>query len=73
MKIVYFYFRRIHAEAIFCLFKEAESTFHLAQSVINELSQMNALPNVAGLYANFSTLYYIRSEYDEVYIIILFK
>lgn len=61
-----FFFRRIHAEAVYCLFKEAEQTFELAQATVEELKKLDSVPNLAGLYANFSTLYYMKSEYEEV-------
>lgn len=51
---------------MYCLFKEAETTFELAQAVVEELEKLHSVPNLAGLYANFSTLYYMKSEYDEV-------
>lgn len=60
-------FRRIHAEAIFCLFKDADKTFQLAQATVEELKKVDNVPNLAGLYANFSTLYYMKSEYDKAY------
>lgn len=59
-------FRRIYAETIYCEFKAAEDTFNSARNVIKQLEERNSLPNLAGLYANFSTLYFHRSEYDEV-------
>ncbi|KAJ8935248.1 hypothetical protein NQ314_012923 [Rhamnusium bicolor] len=60
------YHKRIYAEAIYCEFKAAEATFISAQSTIKELEKLNSVPNLAGLYTNFSLLYFIRSEYDEV-------
>jgi hypothetical protein len=60
------YHKRIYAETIYCEFKAAENTFNSAQKVIKQLNKLDALPNLAGLYANFSTLYFHRSEYDEV-------
>lgn len=57
----------MQAEAIFCLFKDADRTFELAQETVEELKKLDSLPNLAGLYANFSTLYYMKSEYDEAY------
>lgn len=59
--------RRVQAEAIFCLFKDADRTFELAQSTVEELKMLDSVPNLAGLYANFSTLYYMKSEYEEAY------
>lgn len=61
------FYRRIHAEAIFCLFKDADWTFQLAQATVDELKKLDSVPNLAGLYANYSTLYYMKSEYDEAY------
>ncbi|RZC41387.1 amyloid protein-binding protein 2 [Asbolus verrucosus] len=59
--------KRIFAETIYCEFKAAENTFNSAKKVIKQLEELNAVPNLAGLYANFSTLYFHRSEYDEAF------
>lgn len=61
-------FRRIYAEAIYCDFENATETFESAEEVVRELEALGALPNLAGLYSNFSFLYFVRSEYDEVII-----
>uniref|UniRef100_A0A6P7GD56 Amyloid protein-binding protein 2 n=1 Tax=Diabrotica virgifera virgifera TaxID=50390 RepID=A0A6P7GD56_DIAVI len=61
------YHKKIYAEAIYCEFEKAAETFAAANKVIAELDEKNALPNLAGLYANFSFLFFGRSEYDEAY------
>lgn len=48
------------------MFKGAEDTYELAQSTVEELEKLNAVPNLAGFYANVSALFFVRSEYDEV-------
>lgn len=63
-KLLDCYYKRIYAEAIFCEFEEAKVTFKSAQNVIEELKKLNDLPNLAGIYANFSLLFFMRSEYD---------
>ncbi|KAG5877040.1 hypothetical protein JTB14_006520 [Gonioctena quinquepunctata] len=61
------YHKRIYAESVYCDFDEAAQTFKSAQEVIRQLELLNAVPNLAGLYSNFSFLYFIRSEYDEAF------
>lgn len=61
--------RRLHAEAVYCMFKAAEDTYENAHNTIEELKKLNFVPNLSGLYANISALYFIRSEYDEVHFI----
>lgn len=58
--------RRIYVESQFCLFQKAELTYKLTNSTIEKLKKLNALPNLAGVYANYSTYYFARSEYDDV-------
>ncbi|XP_072396043.1 amyloid protein-binding protein 2 [Diabrotica undecimpunctata] len=61
------YHKKIYAEAIYCEFEKAAETFAAANKVIAQLEEKNAVPNLAGLYANFSFLFFGRSEYDEAY------
>ncbi|XP_018325828.1 amyloid protein-binding protein 2 isoform X2 [Agrilus planipennis] len=66
-KLLECYQKRLQAEATFCMFKEAEKTYNLANLLVIELKQLNALPNLSSLYALFSALFFVRSEYDEAY------
>ncbi|VEN53775.1 unnamed protein product [Callosobruchus maculatus] len=66
-KLLDCYHKRIYAETTYCEFKEAEKTYNSTLEVIKELEALDALPNLAGLYANFSYLHFIRSEYEEEY------
>ncbi|CAH1990896.1 unnamed protein product [Acanthoscelides obtectus] len=61
------YHKRIYAEATYCEFKEAAETFNSTVAIIEELKALDALPNLAGLYSNFSYLHFIRSEYEKEY------
>ncbi|CAG9812544.1 unnamed protein product [Phaedon cochleariae] len=61
------YHKRIYAESVYCEFEKAANTFRSAQKIITELERFNAVPNLAGLYSNFSLLYFTRSEYDEAF------
>ncbi|KAF5293748.1 hypothetical protein FQA39_LY03233 [Lamprigera yunnana] len=66
-KLLDCYHKRLHAESVFCMFKCAEDTFEVALQTREELEKLNAVPNLAGLYANISALFFVRSEYDEAY------
>lgn len=35
-------------------------------TVLKELESQNALPNLSGLYAHFATMYFLKSEYEQV-------
>ncbi|CAG9862918.1 unnamed protein product [Phyllotreta striolata] len=61
------YHKRIYAETIYCEFEKAAETCKSSSEVIKELEALDALPNLAGLYANYSFLFFVRSEYDEAY------
>ncbi|KAB0793914.1 hypothetical protein PPYR_13534 [Photinus pyralis] len=66
-KLLDCYHKRLHAESVYCMFKCAEDTFERILSTKDELQKLNAVPNLAGLYANISALFFARSEYDEAY------
>lgn len=34
--------------------------------VLKQLEQQNAVPNLSGVYANFATMYFLKSEYEQV-------
>ncbi|XP_020292274.1 amyloid protein-binding protein 2 [Pseudomyrmex gracilis] len=58
----------LHAQASFCAFDGAAETHRLAIEMIDKLkhTQYSAC-NHAALFAEFSVLFFIRSEYDEAY------
>ncbi|KAL3274086.1 hypothetical protein HHI36_015503 [Cryptolaemus montrouzieri] len=64
-KLLDCYHKRIHAEVCYKEFKAADHTYELAQKVVSELVDLGSSPNLAAIYSNFSTLYYMKSEYDE--------
>ncbi|XP_011645034.1 amyloid protein-binding protein 2 [Pogonomyrmex barbatus] len=58
----------LHAQAAYCDFEGAAETHQLALEMIEKLKSMQYNnSNHAALYAEFSVLFYIRSEYDEAY------
>ncbi|XP_014229966.1 amyloid protein-binding protein 2 [Trichogramma pretiosum] len=58
----------IHAQASYCSFTGAAYTHDLALETIDKLNEVGYLyVNHAALYAEFSVLYFIRSEYDLAY------
>lgn len=59
--------RLLHVQAIYCMFTPATKTFNLANDTIELLKKADELPNLAGLYTEFSLLFFIRSEYDKAY------
>ncbi|XP_074030648.1 protein interacting with APP tail-1 [Leptinotarsa decemlineata] len=61
------YHKRIYAESVYCEFDQAAETFKSAQEVVRQLELFNYVPNLAGLYSNYSFLYFLRSEYDEAF------
>ncbi|CAH0563319.1 unnamed protein product [Brassicogethes aeneus] len=64
-KLLDCYHKKIYAEAIYCEFVSAEATFRSSQETVEDLKKLNALPNLASLYTNYSVYYTWRSEYDE--------
>lgn len=66
-KLLYLYHRRLFVESSYSLFTHAENTFQLANKVIQELEDLQTLPNLCGLYAIFAHLFVMRSEYNEAY------
>ncbi|XP_012529899.1 amyloid protein-binding protein 2 [Monomorium pharaonis] len=58
----------LHAQAAYCDFEGATETYKLAMEMIEKLkSKQYNSSNHAALFAEFSVLFYIRSEYDEAY------
>lgn len=62
-----FIFRLLHVQAIYCMFTQATLTFNMAVTTIELLKEADELPNLAGLYTEFSLLLFIRCEYDKAY------
>ena len=63
-----FYYRLLHAQASYCSFVKAAETYELALSTIQKLNTAGYTDvNHAALYAEFSVLFFIRSEYDQAY------
>jgi len=60
------FFRLLHAQTVYCLFDQASDTYHKASALVEQMANINQAPNLAGLYAEFSVLYFFRSQYDEV-------
>lgn len=62
----------LHAQAAYCAFDGAAETHQLAIEMIEQLknAQYNN-SNHAALFAEFSVLFFIRSEYDQAYRYIL--
>jgi hypothetical protein len=48
------------------LFDQASDTYRKASALVEQMANLNQTPNLAGLYAEFSVLYFFRSQYDEV-------
>ncbi|XP_072757625.1 amyloid protein-binding protein 2 [Anoplolepis gracilipes] len=58
----------LHAQAAYCAFDNAAETHQLAKDMIKQLEDANYHTiNHAALYAEFSVLFFIRSEYDNAY------
>lgn len=59
--------RLLHVRNAFCKFEEAEETFVLAQTLIDQIKSSGQRINFSGIYAEFSTLFFSRSNYKEAY------
>ncbi|XP_059482685.1 amyloid protein-binding protein 2 [Neocloeon triangulifer] len=57
----------LHAQTVYSLFEQASGTHHKASDLVKQMASVNQAPNLAGLYAEFSVLYFFRSQYDEAY------
>ncbi|XP_012259269.2 amyloid protein-binding protein 2 [Athalia rosae] len=58
----------LHAQAAYCEFRGAAETRELAVEIVEKLKLAGCDgTNHAALYAEFSVLYFIRSEYDQAY------
>ncbi|XP_046396092.1 amyloid protein-binding protein 2 isoform X2 [Ischnura elegans] len=57
----------LHVQTAFCHFDEADETHNYALNILKCLQDAGEEANLAGLYAEFSVLYFIRSQYDEAY------
>lgn len=61
-------FRLLHAQAAYCEFRGAAETRELAVETVEKLKKAGCDgANHAALYAEFSVLFFIRSEYDLAY------
>lgn len=62
------FFRLLHAQAAYCAFEGAAKTYELALETVDKLNDAGYKDtNHAALYAEFSVLFFIRSEYDQAY------
>lgn len=62
------HFRLLHAQAAYCAFRGAAKTHELAVEMIEQLKNVGYYDsNHAALFAEFSVLFFIRSEYDQAY------
>ncbi|KAF4529395.1 hypothetical protein B566_EDAN003486 [Ephemera danica] len=57
----------LHVQTVYCRFPEADATFQAAVSLVDKMRALGDVPNLAGLYAEFSVLYFFRSQYNEAY------
>ncbi|EFN75236.1 amyloid protein-binding protein 2 [Harpegnathos saltator] len=58
----------LHAQAAYCAFRGAAKTHELAVEMIEQLKNVGYYDsNHAALFAEFSVLFFIRSEYDQAY------
>ncbi|XP_057325165.1 amyloid protein-binding protein 2 [Microplitis mediator] len=58
----------LRAQAAYCAFKDAKETHELALSTVEKLQYAGYEDcNHAALYAEFSVLFFMRSEYDQAY------
>lgn len=58
--------KKLIAEVSYHDFKAAEKTFSLSQKVIEDLkSKTGRAPNLAAMYTSYSTLFFLKGEYDE--------
>lgn len=58
----------MHAQAAYCAFRGAAETHELAVEMIEQLKNVGYYDsNHAALFAEFSVLFFIRSEYDQAY------
>ncbi|XP_011305505.1 amyloid protein-binding protein 2 [Fopius arisanus] len=58
----------LRAQAAYCAFKGAAETYELALATVKKLKVTGCkICSLAALYAGFSVLFFIRSEYDQAY------
>ncbi|XP_076363386.1 amyloid protein-binding protein 2-like isoform X2 [Tachypleus tridentatus] len=57
----------LHVRNAYCKFKEAQETCVEAQKYISILKASDHPVNLAGIYAEFSDLFFCRSDYSEAY------
>ncbi|GAB6030181.1 Amyloid protein-binding protein 2 [Chamberlinius hualienensis] len=67
IKVLDCYIRLLHARNVYCKFSEAESTFLESKCSVEQMVTDGCLPNLAGLYAEYSLHFFIKSHYDEAY------
>ncbi|GFT28365.1 amyloid protein-binding protein 2 [Nephila pilipes] len=61
------YKRLLRVRNIYCKFEEAEQTFKDAQSCILQIKKLQLDVNLAGIYSEFASFYFIQSNYKEAY------
>lgn len=61
------YERLLRVRNIYCKFKEAEQTFKDAQNCILHIKNLQLNVNLAGIYSEFASFYFIQSNYKEAY------
>ncbi|GFY46220.1 amyloid protein-binding protein 2 [Trichonephila inaurata madagascariensis] len=61
------YKRLLRVRNIYCKFNEAEQTFKDAQTCILQIKNLQLNVNLAGIYSEFSSFYFIQSNYREAY------
>ncbi|KAK9737427.1 hypothetical protein QE152_g10727 [Popillia japonica] len=66
LKLLDCYYKRIYVECYYCI-TNAEETMNSMLLVLKQLEQQNAVPNLSGVYANFATMYFLKSEYEQAY------
>uniref|UniRef100_T1JC70 Uncharacterized protein n=1 Tax=Strigamia maritima TaxID=126957 RepID=T1JC70_STRMM len=57
----------LHAQNAYCKFTEANKTYEDANIFVKKLQDKGQKPNLAGLYAEFSSLFFVKSYYDDAY------
>ncbi|XP_044760514.1 amyloid protein-binding protein 2 [Coccinella septempunctata] len=64
-KLLECYHRRLYAQVNYKELIEAQRTMTLIEEVMKELGKLDALPNLAAIYSNFSGFYYMKSDYPK--------
>lgn len=64
--IILYHYRLLRVEAVYCNLTGAQETYKQTLALIDDLNQNKMAPNLAGIYADFSVYFFIRSEFDDV-------